>query len=73
MPMYSGPGKIICILKESSVQLMITVSRGFCPRIKFGPPFKACSIVYDDFKPPTPHLLVHLSLMNRKVMARRHV
>ena len=45
--MYSRPEKIICILKESGMQSMNTVSMGV---IKFGHPFKAFPILYDDFK-----------------------
>ena len=51
MPMYSKPEKIICILKESIQRGL----EGSCPHKKFGPPFKACPVLYDDFKTsPSP-------------------
>ena len=51
MPMYFRPGKIICILKESSVQSMKN------PHIKFGSTFKAYPTLYDGFKAsPSPLL-----------------
>ena len=38
MPTYSRPGKIICILKESSVQWMNMVSRAVMPPHKIWSP-----------------------------------
>ena len=54
MPMYYRPEKIIFILKESSVQSVNTVSRGVMPPHKILSPFKACPILYDDFKTSLP-------------------
>ena len=66
MPMYSRPGKIISILKKKSVQLMKPVSREV-PPLRLAPPNMMTS------KAPPPHLFVHPSLINRKIMARHHV
>ena len=50
MPMYSRPGKIICILKESSAQSMNTAVS--CPRTKFVPPWRLAPSYMMTLKPP---------------------
>ena len=63
MPTYTRPGKIICILKESSVQLMNTVSRSAMVPHEIWSPFKACPIRYNDYMTPTNTFYIVPSLI----------
>ena len=65
MLIYSRPGKIICILIERSVQSMDPVSSGVHP-LRLAPYYTM------TLKSPPPHLLVHPSLISRKIMERHY-
>ena len=75
MQMYSRPGKIVCILKGTSVQSMNTVSTGVMPlhKVWSSLPLGYAPSYIMTLKPLPPHLFVHPSLINREIMARHHV
>ena len=62
MPMYSRPGKIICILKENSVQSTNMVSRGVVPPHQiWTPPLKIAPAYMTLKPPPSPPLCLSKS------------